>query len=196
MNDDELLGRLRAADPARATSPSDSWIPDLVEATMNTPAPSTPARTRHRRPWLAPVAAAAAVAAAGVGAFVALGGDEDPTAQPTSVSLEVPASDAMSMCLAFDPTTLRQAEVAFSGTVASVDDDGATVEVDRWYKGGSADVVELEHSGAAANVALDGVAFTPGDRFLVSASGGQVATCGYSGPWTQAFAAQFEKAFG
>lgn len=202
MNDDELLGRMKAADPARTTSPDDSWIPDLVEAIMSTPAPkSTPTPAARRRPsWLAPVAAAAAVAAVaalGAGAYVALDyPGSTSVAQPTVLALEVPASDAMSMCMAFDPTTLGQAQVAFSGTVDSVDDEGARLTVDHWYAGGDADVVELEHSGAAANVALDGVAFTRGERYLVSASDGQVATCGYSGTWTQDFAAQFEQAFG
>ena len=34
MNDDELRARLQAADPAQRDAPVDSWIDELVEATM------------------------------------------------------------------------------------------------------------------------------------------------------------------
>lgn len=196
MNDDELRKRLQAADPARVAPPADSWIPDLVEATMNIPQET---ETR-RRPWLLPVAAAAAVAALAVGGFAVFGDDGDGSdevaAEPTSLTLAVPAGDAMSMCMAFEVTQLEQAELAFSGTVESTSDTGVTLAVDRWYRGGDADQVVLEHSGAATQVALDGVDFQQDQRYLVSASDGTVSTCGYSGPWTEDFAAQFAQAFG
>ena len=194
MNEEELRRRLHAADPA-TPAPADSWIPDLVEATMN-----TPVENEHRgRIWLLPVVAAAAVAVLSVGGYAVLndddGGDEV-AAVPTSTTLSVPASDAMSVCMAFDPALLKDAQVAFSGTVDATDDESVTVTVDHWYKGGDTDQVVLEHSGTATQVALDGVDFTDGKRYLVSASDGTVSTCGYSGPWSEEFAAQFAQAFG
>jgi hypothetical protein len=112
------------------------------------------------------------------------------------MTLMAPGSDTMSMCMMFDVETLKQAPVAFSGTVASVDDSGATLDVDHWYKGGEADQVVLEHEGSATQVALDGVSFEKGKRYLVSATDGTVNICGYSGPWTEDLAAQFDQAFG
>lgn len=41
LSDDELLARLRAADPAGSTDPADSWIDDLTEATMRDPSASS-----------------------------------------------------------------------------------------------------------------------------------------------------------
>lgn len=194
MNDDELRQRLVAADPA-TPSPADSWIPDLVEATMNTPIENDD----KRRPWLAPVVAAAAVAVLAVGGFAVLSDDEpDPVAaEPTTLTLAVPDADPMtSICMPFEPDQLKAAEVAFSGTVVAVDEAAVTLDVDRWYRGGDADRVVLEHSGAAAQVALDGIAFEDGERYLVTAADGTVGTCGSSGPWTPEFAAQFEEALG
>ena len=52
MDDEELAARMRAADPARGPAPADSWIDDLVEATMasgtteTSPGTSTEPRTR------------------------------------------------------------------------------------------------------------------------------------------------------
>ena len=197
MSDDELRLRLRAADPV-TPSPADSWIDDLVEATMNTP---TDNETRGRS-WLLPVAAAAAAAALGVGAFAVLddsggSGDADTAAEPTSISLALPDSGpAMGMCMAFDPALLSDMDLALSGTVTATDDDSVTLDVDRWYRGGDADKVELEHTGAATQVALDGIAFEDGARYLVTATDGTVVTCGYSQPWSEELAAQFAQAFG
>src|SRR6266545_4226116 len=51
---DELLARLRAADPAsRAVTPAPTWIDDLTEATM-----STTTENRTRRTWVLAAAAA------------------------------------------------------------------------------------------------------------------------------------------
>jgi hypothetical protein len=194
VNDDELRHRLKAADPA-TPSPATSWIPDLVEATMNTPIE----HDKRGRSWLLPLAAAAAVAVLAVGGFAVLNdddGSEKVAAEPTSVTLTVPGGDAMNSCMMFDPAFLKDAEIAFSGTVAQTDDASVTLDVDRWYQGGDADQVVLEHSGANTQVALDGVDFADGKRYLVSASDGMVTTCGYSGPWTEEFAAQFDQAFG
>lgn len=200
MNDDELLSRLQAADPARTSSSADSWIPDLVEATMsNSVEPDeTDAPAASGNWWKPLVAAAVLIGALGGGyALISDGSDDSGEAakDPTSISLALPGSDAMSMCMAFDVETLKNAQLAFSGTVTSVTGGKVTVEVDHWFKGGTADLAVLDYVGAATQVALDGVEFTEGSRYLISGGDGGVGTCGYSGPWSADFEADFKAAF-
>lgn len=97
--------------------------------------------------------------------------------------------------MAFDRALLKNAELAFSGTVQSVADGKVVVDVDHWFKGGKADQAELDYSGAATEVALDGVQFDEGKRYLISGGDGGVSTCGYSGPWSEDFEADFKAAF-
>ena len=78
--------------------------------------------------------------------------------------------------------------------VAQVGEDGVTLEVDRWYKGGDADVVRLANYDVST-VSLDGFTFEEGNRYLVTATDGTVNFCGYSVPWNQERADAFEVAF-
>lgn len=204
MNDepeDRLLRRMRAADPARRDAPSDaSWIPDLVEATMRTD-PGIEPTSRTRR-WAPALAAAALLAAVGVGAYALLDDDADPAPraipEPTTTTLALPGGGgavSSSSCVQFDVEFLRDMPIALSGTATEVGADSVTVEVDRWYRGGDADVVRLANFDPA-NSSLDGLVFAQGERYLISASeDGTVSFCGFSGPWTQALAAAFDEAF-
>ena len=85
--------------------------------------------------------------------------------------------------------------VALSGTATKVDDDGVTLDVDRWYAGGNADVVRLANYDVNT-VSLNGFAIEPGSRYLITATDGTVNLCGFSGPWTEDLAAAFDGAFG
>ena len=76
MDEQELEARMRAADPARGPAPADSWIDDLVEATMTTET-STEQQHHGRRTWVLVAAAAALVAAIGGGAVALTAGDDD-----------------------------------------------------------------------------------------------------------------------
>jgi hypothetical protein len=77
---DELLARLRAADPAADLSPADPGrtarlLEDAMTHDVETHADQdTPVRKRSPLAWL--VAAAAVLVIAGVGAFGFLGGDD------------------------------------------------------------------------------------------------------------------------
>lgn len=97
----------------------------------------------------------------------------------------------MGSCVAFDVAILREMPVAFGGTVVATSAGSVTLDVDRWYKGGSADQVTIATPDGTTSVALDGVEFTQGARYLVTATDGNVNTCGFSGPAT----AELEKAF-
>ena len=176
MNDDDrpdeaeemLLQRMQTADPARRLHPADSDMTDLTEATMNT----TPMETKSRaRRWAPAIAAAATVAVLGGTAYAVLD-DGDPVGRPsstspssTSTTLAMPAGSGTSMnsCLPFDPQYLRDMPVALSGTATRVGDDSVTLDVDRWYAGGDADVVRLADYDAGT-VSLEGLVFEPGRR--------------------------------
>jgi hypothetical protein len=194
---ERLLRRMRAADPAQQATPAaSSWIPDLVEATMSTDLEPT---TRARR-WVPALAAAAVVAVIAGGAYAVLD-DDEPSARrpaPTATSLALPGGGdgaSMSSCIQFDVAFLRDMQVAFSGTATEVGGDTVTLEVDRWYKGGDADVVQLANFDPT-NTSLDGFTFEQGDRYLISASDGTVSFCGFSGPWSEELAGAFDEAFG
>ncbi|MBI5088239.1 MAG: hypothetical protein HZB15_05105 [Actinobacteria bacterium] len=206
MND-ELRQRIAGIDPARDVTidpingdrartlleniMSDTLTPNSLDADSTTP----PVRHRHRRRWWSALAGGAAVAAAAVG-IVAVngGGGTAPVAAPPVV-LAVPAPDAMAMCMAIDATILGDVDLAFGGTVTEVGDGTVTLEVDRWYEGGGdATTVQLT-TPPNFTAALDGVDFVAGGRFLVTATGGQVNSCGMSGAATPELEQLFEQAF-
>ena len=190
-----LLRRMQAADPARTTPMADSWMPDQVEATMST----TPVEQKSRpRRWTPAIAAAATLAVIGGGAYTLLGGnDQTSTPDPTAITLNVPdgTGTSISSCVPFDVQYLRDMPIAFSGRATEVGEGSVTLEVDRWYKGGDADVVQLANYEESM-VSLDGFRFEKDDRYLITATDGTVNLCGYSGPWNQERADTFDEAFG
>lgn len=200
---DAVERRLRAADPAaRVDPPAGSWLPDLVEATMQSPTPLTARSVRQSmRPtrWIAVAAAASTVAAVGVGAYVIGAGDEPAdTTAGTSVTLALPGADGgptLGSCLPFSVDVLADMPVAFAGTATDVGNDRVVLEVDRWYRGGDADRVRLT-APDAATVSIDAVEFAEGERYLVTATDGVVNACGYTDKWSADKAAAFDEAFG
>jgi len=195
----DAVDRLRAADPARPADPD--WparLQHLVEAAMTTDQEtpvSSPSTARRR--WAVPVAAAAAVAALAGAALVGglPGGDADPSRRP-ALELALPGeSGAMASCVPFSAEFLADMPVAFAGTVTSVTDDEVLLEVDRWYRGGTADTVVLTRPPAATAALLGSVEFTAGKRYLVTATDGVVNSCGFTMPWTAENAAVFDQAF-
>ena len=152
---------------------------------------------RRRRPWLLVAAAAAVLVAAVVGGLVFFGGGNAPVQQedPTTLALSLPPSDVAGSCIVFDVQFLAQMPVAFGGTVTAVDPGQVTVDVDRWYRGGDADVVTIAVPDQNS-VALDGVDFRAGERYLITATDGTVNTCGFSGPATPDLEQAFDEAFG
>ena len=212
MSDDELRTRLARLDPAPAGSPVDPVTSpraqELVERAMSTPEiqtvptpdPADELAARRRRPWLIPAAAAAAVLAAVVATVLVIsGGGATPagngsTEDPTTLALSVAPSDVANSCIMFDVAYLAEMPVALAGTVTAIEPRRVTLEVDRWYRGGDADLVTI---GVQDNnsVALDGVEFVEGERYLVTATDGVVNGCGFSGPATPELEQAFEQAF-
>lgn len=208
ISDDDLRARLSRIDPAPAGTPVDPVTSprarELVERIMqtldtdNVPSDDLAAR-RRRRPLL--LAAAGGVAAL-VGGALVLGGQfggqqslpiaEDPT---TTLALEAPGDTLSASCMIFSVDVLREMPVALGGTVTTVEPGSVTLDVDRWYRGGDADLVTIsvpENNSAA----LDGVDFRSGDRYLITATDGTVNGCGYSGPAEPQLEGAFADAFG
>ena len=224
MSDDELRARLARIDPAPAGSPVDPVTSprasELVERAMSTPNVQTPdlqtsdghtsdghtsgvpapaddlAARRRRRRWLLP-AAAAAILIALVGGFLLLGGGTDPIRDedPTTLALSLPPGDAAGSCLVFDVQFLAQMPVALAGSVTAIEGGLVTLDVDRWYRGGDADLVTVAVPPQQSSAALDGVDFRVGERYLITATDGVVNGCGYSGPATPELEQAFEQAF-
>ncbi|WP_167736020.1 hypothetical protein [Nocardioides sp. 503] len=225
MNDDELQQRLRAIDPASDLTPADpARVARLLEDTMNTDltdtstestgpgtGPGAPGRTARRRGPLTWVVAAAAVLIAGVGVFSLLGNDPESddvpsatgsssasegatTTSPTVTELGAPAA-ANAKCMVPNAELLSTAQVAFSGTVASVAADRVTIVPDRFYAGEPTDSVEVEAPPELMTALVGAVSFEEGQRYLVSANDGQVTVCGFSGPFSPDLEALYVEAF-
>src|SRR5262245_16951399 len=203
---DELFERLQRQDPASSVpiEPADSpRAIELMEQIMTTPlvneteTTSPPPKPRTRRPLFAALAAVGILAVGGaITATVLAGGDG--SEQQSSVSYPLAASDPLTtICLAItDAPPPPDTAVAFGGTVSSIDGDRVTLDVDRWYQNGNADQVVLVAGPDLPSVALDGVEFVVGTRYLVTVVDGTVAICGYSGPATPELEALYQTWYG
>ena len=202
---EDLRARLARVDPERATdleaSPRAQEIRERVMRTIDEETTTTPVRPAPgwRRPALV-MGAAAGVAAVAVAAAVLAGGGERVTPAPrtpTTMALKANAAGGpvMGSCIQFSVDVLRDMPVAFGGTVVATTPAEVTLDVDRWYRGGDADRVTIATPDGTTSVALDGVEFTQGARYLVTATDGTVNTCGYSGPATAELEAAFGQAF-
>lgn len=206
-HDDELLARLRAADPAASMPPADPGATArLLEETMShdvdTDLPDSDLAARRRSPltWL--VAAAAVLVIAGVGAF-ALFFQEDshqaPTAaqpQPSVMTLGARPAPPAGRCVAVSADLLALQDTAFDGTVISITDDLVTLDVGHWYRGGDADQVTVQAPPKVLQSLLLAADFQVGQRYLVAANSGTLNVCGLTAAYSDDLAAMYAEAFG
>lgn len=179
------------------------------------------AGTRHRHPLTWVVAAAAVLVVAGVGwaGVRALGGPEEvagseagaptstaPTADPDpttdvpgptgeAVRLTVPDTGLGARCMVPDARVLQNQDLAFEGTLTESTDAGLVFEVGTWFRGGEAATVEVDPVDDRLRQLLLAPEFTEGDTYLVSASGGSVTLCGFSGEADPGLRALYDRAF-
>ncbi len=133
-------------------------------------------------------------AAALVGTMLAAGCASP--AQDDALELSLPATGAaMTSCLPFTVENLAGMTPAFAGTVTDVTDGRVTLDVDRWYAGGSTSTVVLQIPPGASAALIGEIDFQVGGRYLITAAEGTVNMCGYSGPATSELAEAFEAAF-
>lgn len=201
MND-ELRQRLARLDPMPSEVPTEPTTSEssreLLEQIMST---STEQRTEEqakpRRTWAIGVAAVAALVMAVAGGVALTGGeDTPPLAQAPPLQLEAGGEDIMASCIMFSPEELeRVAEIAFEGTVTSVDGDTVTLDVDTWYRGDEAVGEVVLNAPQGMEALIGGIPFQTGESYLISAQGGSVNYCGFSGEATPDLRAGFEQAF-
>lgn len=195
--DPQLRALLAQSDPAASLTPADpEGLARLLEDTMNDAADTsgtTPVRRRGLS-WLAGAAAVAVIAGGGFAVASSMGGDDPAkpqagggtsptaTADPVVVTLQAPTVGAK--CAAPSPEILSQFDTVFSGTVTAIDGDVVTLTPDEVFAGDSADEIEIVGAGPDPRALGGQVAFEVGQTYYVSAMGGQVSACGYSGVTT------------
>lgn len=225
MNDEQLRSRIAASDPMLDGVPieptDDPSARTLLETIMSTeldtntsdtsttPTTSAPGGNivsfERRKRWVVAALGAAAVGALAVAGAVVGGAfdvDEpnvavDPPAveDPTVLELSGGDTDPMMMsCLPMDATIISQSPVAFRGIVDTIDGDIVTLTVDEWYQGGDADVVTIT-APLGMEALIGGIAFEPGQPYLVSAYDGVVSYCGMSGSATPELQQMYDDAF-
>ncbi len=109
------------------------------------------------------------------------GGPTDPTTttDPVVVTLQAPTLGAK--CAAPSPEILAQFDTVFSGTVTAIDGDVVTLAPTEMFVGESADEIEIVGSSPDLRALAGQVDFEVGETYYVSAAGGEVSACGYSG---------------
>lgn len=191
MTDDDLRNRLAASNPTPTSDPVDPITSDRARALMENIMTTTTTRPRlepRRFRLVGAVAAALVVVIGGAALFGGLGTSGDP------LVLAGPGGDSIASCLPFEVDTLGGMSPAFGGTVVELTDSVATLEVDRWFTDGDAEIVEIEYTPG-----FEALIGTPtlevGQRYLITATDGVVNGCGYSGVATPEYEAAFEQAF-
>jgi hypothetical protein len=198
---DELRERLARIDPMHSGVPTESTTStssrELLENVMSTPIKEkTEPKPTPPRTWVMAVAAVVALVLAIAGGFALTGDDDSPVATAETLELTAGGEDLMASCIAFSPEELdRVAEIAFAGTVSTV--DGATVRltVDTWYRGDDAVEAVVLNAPQGMEALIGGIPFAEGEQYLISAQAGSVNYCGFSGPATPEYRTAFEAAF-
>lgn len=169
---------------------------------MTTPVDEHPATTaKPRRRVVFALAAAVLVVLAGVGTAIALNSrtadrfTNTVTLEAEGMDLRMPDTSAAASCAMFDVAFLRRTQVALQGTAVDVADTKVVLSVDRWFRGGSDRVTTVQLSRPGPNVS-EGVDFTAGKTYLVSAQDGSVNVCGYTGELTPELLGYYHQAFG
>lgn len=208
MMDEQLRNLLGQIDPLPGDESFDSpRYRTLMEAIMNTPLDTEPnaadtkfaAEPLRRLSWRrSPVfigSAAAALIAVAISVAVVTRDSSSTSEQSLSIA---DAGISLGSCVPFDVSVLAAMPVAFAGTATEITDTTVTLTVDRWFTTDTVetDLVNIALPPGNTSAALDGVDFVTGDRYLVTATGGTVNGCGFSGQATPELEASFEAAFG
>ncbi|MBA3289041.1 MAG: hypothetical protein H0U21_13680 [Acidimicrobiia bacterium] len=181
----------------------DDELRDLLEEIMST-STERPATTTddvattdnrsRRRMLVGGLAAAAAAVGIAIATVAVTSDDQSESRQSLAVAA---AGTTMTSCLPFDVSMLADMPVAFAGTVTEISDTMVTIDVERWYRtpNDETDLVDLSLPAENTSAALDGVEFAAGERYLITATDGNVNGCGFSGPATADLESAFESAF-
>ncbi|MCO7219138.1 hypothetical protein [Klenkia sp. PcliD-1-E] len=183
MTDDDLMARLRAADPLPDLPP---LAPERLDQLLEDTVTSTAAPTRRPRALL--LAAAAAVVVGG--AALALTDQDGGT---TTLALAPP--DVSASCAALTPELLAGSDVAFAGRVTAISGGVVTLETVQRFAGDVGGTVEVAQGDGSV---VDGapITFEQGRTYLLTADDGTIGSCSGSGPDSPELRALFDQAFG
>ncbi|MFG2366427.1 hypothetical protein ACGFY3_33115 [Streptomyces mirabilis] len=200
MNDDELLARLKSADPALTPHAPLPDIDRLVEDILTTDtalqtgntAPAKTAARRSRRQLLGLAAAAGLLLlGGGIAGGVMANNENGHSASAGPLTLTTHSGFGSQKCVTPSPDTLRGYPTLFVGTATSVEGSTVTFRVDYWLKGGDAETVVLESDVNQP----ENLTFTEGERYIVAAEDGVVPACGANGADDETVN-EFRQAFG
>ena len=199
------IDRLHAADPIHAHDVPDASLARVsarIQEHVMTDLQHASTRP-SRRPFAVIGGAALAGALALAIAFGSNFGAPAPGAGPIAANptpSEVPSEDppaggGMASCLMYDPATLPTFETVFDGTVTAVDGDQVTFDVNEDWKGAGSSITL---TAPDTDVALLGEMpeFEVGGRYLVTAAGSNINSCGYTLDYDADTAADWAAAFG
>ena len=145
-----------------------------------------------------------------LGGLAACGGDdaaEDGSEETTSSTDAGSGTASDTLALTADPAAagkcavpsaevLATFDTAFAGTVTSLEDGTATLEVDEWYAGDEASTVTVQSPTKDLADLLMAVEFEQGKSYLVSADGDRVTLCGFTAEQGPELQAMYDEAFG
>lgn len=200
MNDDELLARLKSADPALTPHAPLPDINRLVEDTLTTDTalqtgdtvPAKTAARRSRRQLLGLAAAAGLLLlGGGIAGGVMANNDNGHSASAGPLTLTTHSDFGSQKCAAPSPDTLRGYPTLFVGTVTSIKGSTVTFRVDHWLKGGDSETVVLDSDTSRP----EALTFSEGERYIVAAENGVVPVCGANGAPDETVD-EFRQAFG
>jgi hypothetical protein len=121
---------------------------------------------------------------------------ESPSATSSSETLALVADGSTAgKCAMPSAEVLSTFDTAFEGTVTSVEDGTATLEVEQWYAGGDASTVTVEAPSRSLDDLLMAVDFQEGQTYLVSADGDRVTLCGFTAETDPELEAMYTEAF-
>ena len=197
----ELQTRLRAADPASSLPPADpDRLAQLLEAAMSdttTRAPeSRETGTRDRSPltWLVAAAAVVLIAAAGIFGMAQRDHGSSPAAQESVTQLGFAPPGGR--CQVPNVGVLKEQTVAFRGTLVSVVGGTATFDVTHWYRGGPTDTAKITATPSNLATLVQAADLTARGDYLVTATGGTVLACAFTGPAGGHLQTLYDRAFG
>lgn len=199
LNGSDPLDQLRAADPIRADDVPDANLA-RVQAKVQEHIMSDSKFDPTVRPTRGPLAKIAGVAIAGAFALAlafsaGFGLPGSGGATPTDPVDGGGGGGAIDSCIRYDPSNLPTFDVVFDGTVTGIDGDQVTFDINSGWKGADGSITL---TAPESNIALTGPApeFSVGGRYLVTAAGTAINTCGYTLDYDAATAADWAAAFG
>ncbi len=204
------IDRLRAADPIHADHVPDASLARVtarIKEHIMADEQHEPTVRQPRGPlaWVGGLALVGVIALAfaiALGNGLGAGAQTSPpiAANPTPSEAPAPSDDpaaggGMASCIVYDPAILTTMDVVFDGSVTAIDGDRVTFKVNDGWKGADGSVTL---TAPPAAIALTGPLpeFKVGSRYLVTAAGSTINSCGYTLDYDAATAAKWAAAFG